>query len=211
MASAGDRVRFEGVEGASEVFTQDFLDYMLALHDEFNDRVQEARRGRAALLEDALRNGKLPGPLPPSEATTTEWNVPDMPDELRKPGIEISGPASITPMFINALNPTQEGNRAEGDLDDDEDSAGHRLVDTVRAAINRRDALRGTLEMVDEERGRRYQLQAGELPFFMHRERGLHLDEPDFQIDGQPVSATLLGTALTLFHAGQEHARQGKG
>ena len=57
-----------------------------------------------------------------------------MPEDLLKPGIEISGPCSITSMFINALNPGPEGERAEGDLDDDEDSAGHRLIDTVRAA-----------------------------------------------------------------------------
>ena len=37
----------------------------------------------------------------------------------------------------------------------------------------------------------------------MHRERGLHLDEFDLQIDDHPVSATILGTALTLFHVGK--------
>ena len=75
-----------------------------------------------------------PAPLPPSAATSGDWQVPPVPDDLRKPGIEISGPCSITSMFINALNPGPEGERAEGDLDDDEDSAGHRLIDTVRAA-----------------------------------------------------------------------------
>jgi hypothetical protein len=40
-------------------------------------------------------------------------------------------------MFINALNPGPEGERAAGDLDDDEDSGGHRLIDTVRSAHNR--------------------------------------------------------------------------
>ena len=33
----------------------------------------------------------------------------------------------------------------------------------------------------------------------MHRERGLHLDEPMVTVDGNPISATVLGTALTLF------------
>ena len=47
-----------------------------------------------------------------------------MPEDLRRPGIEITGPASITNMFINALNPGPEGERAVGDLDDDEDAAG---------------------------------------------------------------------------------------
>ena len=159
----------------------------------------------------AVREGRQPAHLPPSPATTTDWQVPPVPEELKQPGIEISGPVALTPMFINALNPMPDGTQAVGDLDDDEDSAGHTLADTVQSAVNRRDALLGTLEYYDSERNRHYKLWDGPLPFFMHRERGLHLDEPDFTIDGAPVSATLLGTAATLFHAGQVHAEQGKG
>ena len=82
------------------------------------------------------------------------------------------------------LNPGPEGERAEGDLDDDEDSAGHRLVDTVRAAHNRLAAVNRELTFDDRERGRDYRIAPGELPFFMHRERGLQLDEPEFTVDG---------------------------
>src|SRR2546430_11320362 len=45
----------------------------------------------------------------------------------------------------------------------------------------------------------------------MHRERGLHLDEPDVTIDGKPVNAAILGTALTLFYAGRAQADRGQG
>ena len=137
--------------------------------------------------------------------------MPTVPAELRKPGIEITGPVSITPMFINALNPGADGVRAEGDLDDDEDSAGHRLVDTVRAAHNRMQAVGGGLTYRDEARGRDYSVQEGPLPFFMHRERGLHLDEPEVTIEGKPVSAAILGACLTLFHAGRAQAEHGLG
>ena len=169
------------------------------------------RRKRAEVLERALKQGVLPGFLPPSEATTGDWQVPPVPDELRTPGIEISGPASVTGMFINALNPGPEGTRAEADLDDDEDSAGHRLVDTVTAARNRLAAVRRTLHYHDEARGKECSIQPGELPFFMHRERGLHLDEPDVTVDGDPVSAAVLGTALTLFYAGQAQIERSQG
>src|SRR5437867_5532254 len=134
-----------------------------------------------------------------------------MPDELKTPGIEISGPCSITSMFINALNPGPEGERAEGDLDDDEDSGGHRLVDTVRAALNRLAAVNRELYFNDTERKREYKVAPGELPFFMHRERGLHLDEPDVRVDGTPLNAAILGTALTLFYAGRAQADRGQG
>jgi len=114
-------------------------------------------------------------------------------------------------MFINALNPGPEGERAEGDLDDDEDSGGHRLIDTVRATHNRLAAVNRELAFDDTEKGKRYRIAPGELPFFMHRERGLHLDEPDVTVDGTPVNAAILGTALTLFYAGRAQADRGQG
>ncbi|MDP6821895.1 MAG: hypothetical protein QF554_01195 [Dehalococcoidia bacterium] len=209
--SASDRVKYPNVPGSGEIMTPDFLEYVVALHDEFNDRVLALRAERLAVSAAAVREGRQPGHLAPGPATTTDWQVPPVPEELKQPGIEISGPVSMTSMFINALNPMPDGTQAVGDLDDDEDSAGHSLADTVQSAINRRDALLGTLEFHDEERDRHYKLWDGPIPFFMHRERGLHLDEPDFTIDGAPVSATLLGTAATLFHAGRVHAEQGKG
>ena len=114
-------------------------------------------------------------------------------------------------MFINALNPGPEGERAEGDLDDDEDSGGHRFIDTVRAAQNRLKAVERTLVFYNPERQREYRIDEGEIPFFMHRERGLHLDEPEVTVDGTPIPAAILGTALTFFYAGRAQIDRGQG
>jgi malate synthase len=205
------RVAYSPVEGAAALFTADFLDYVVALHDEFTPRARTLRERRAGVLRRALQDGVLPGPLPGPAFESEPWVVPPVPADLRKPGIEISGPCSITSMFINALNPGPEGERAEGDLDDDEDSAGHRLVDTVRAAHNRLAAVNRELTFEDRERNRTYRIADGELPFFMHRERGLHLDEPEFRVDDRPIPAAILGTALTLFFAGRAQAQRGQG
>jgi malate synthase len=208
---ATTRVTFAPVEGAAELFTGAFCEYLARLHDALAARALELRARRAEVLRAALDRRAVPAHLAASEATTGTWTVPAVPADLQRPGIEISGPCSITSMFINALNPGPEGERAEGDLDDDEDSGGHRLVDTVRAAHNRLAAVNGELAFDDAERGRRYRIAPGELPFFMHRERGLHLDEPDVTIDGAPVNAAILGTALTLFYAGRAQAGRGQG
>ncbi len=207
--SAG-RVSYTPVDGAAELFTPAFLDYLVRLHDEFTPRVRALRAARAAVLQRALQHGILPA-LAPSQVTSGSWRVPPVPADLLRPGIEISGPCSITSMFINALNPGPEGERAEGDLDDDEDSAGHRLVDTVRACHNRLAAVNRELAYTDRERGKAYRIAEGELPFFMHRERGLHLDEPEVAIDGAPVPAAILGTALTLYYPGRAQADRGQG
>ena len=208
---ATERVTVAQVDGAAELFTSEFVDFLMALHDEFVARVHALRMKRAEVLNLALKQAIMPAHLPVSEITTGDWQVPPVPEELRRPGIEITGPASITGMFINALNPGSDGTRAEGDLDDDEDAAGHRLIDTVTAAHNRLAAVRRTLEFTNEQTGRHYSIQDGEIPFFLHRERGLHLDEPDVTIDGRPVSAAILGTALTMFYAGRAQIERGQG
>ena len=213
MAETGtaERVAFAQVEGADELFSGAFLDYLVHLHEAFAPRIEALRVRRADVLRRALEDGVLPAHPPVSDVNTGDWQVSPVPEELKRPGIEISGPASITHMFINALNPGPGGARAVGDLDDDEDAAGHRLIDTLAAARNRLAAVERTLTYSDASRGREYRLVEGELPFFMHRERGLHLDEPDVTIDGKPVSAAILGTALTLFHAGRAQAERGQG
>jgi len=205
------RFRYDAVEGADTLFTPSFVEYLLALHDALTPRIQGLLARRAEALRRALTEGVPPSHPPRSAANTGDWKVPAVPADLHRPGIEISGPCSITSMFINALNPGPEGERAEGDLDDDEDSGGHRLVDTVQAAHNRVAAVQRELYFRDAARNREYKIAPGELPFFMHRERGIHLNEPDATIDGQPVNAALLGTALTLFHAGRAQAERGQG
>jgi malate synthase len=209
--SAVTRARWTSVEGAAEVFTPAFVDYLVALHDRFTPRIRELLARRAEALDQALKNGVLPTHPSRGAAVRGEWTVPPVPADLKTPGIEISGPCSITSMFINALNPGPEGERAEGDLDDDEDSGGHRLIDTVRAARNRVAAIQRELDYFDPERKKEYRIAEGDLPFFMHRERGIHLVEPDFSVDGAPVNAAILGTALTLFHAGRAQAERGQG
>jgi malate synthase len=208
---ATSRLRFAQVSGAAELFTPAFIEYLVRLHDEFTPRIHGLRARRTEMLKAAHEQGIMPTHLPVSEINTGNWRVPPVPEDLLKPGIEISGPASITHMFINALNPGPEGARAEGDLDDDEDSARHCLSDTVTATRNRLEAVRRTLTVSDSERGRTYRIAGGELPFFMHRERGLHLDESEVTVDGAPIPASTLGTALTLFYVGREQAARGQG
>ena len=204
-----DRLSFQSQIECNDIFTSEFQTLLVNLHDKFSDEVKEIRKERIENQEKA-RNGIMPAPLDKSEANG-EWKIDDLPEDLRKPGIEISGPAGIASMLINALNPGPGGVRAEGDLDDDEDAAGHTLEDSIHATRNRMNATLGTLTFDNKKTGKHYELEPGKIPFFMHRERGLHLDEPDVTIDGEPISATILGTALSLFFGGREQHKKGEG
>ncbi|MDA0768634.1 MAG: hypothetical protein O2821_00245 [Chloroflexi bacterium] len=211
MTVSADRLTFKNVDGGEQVLTPEFFELVVTAHDKFSARVHEIRAKREAMLERAVKHGIMPDFLPPSEATTGDWKVPPVPAELLQPGIEISGPVSIANMAINAVNPGPEGERAAGYLDDDEDSGGHSLADTVSAAINRLGITEGTLTFHNAERDRTYSLQEGDKPFFMHRERGLHLDEADFLVDGRPISATILGMSLTFAYVGKAQIKRGQG
>ena len=197
------RITYKLVPNIDEIFTENFVNYLIALHDEFGKRVTQIRIDRNKKLALVHEKGHRILSEPVTHINTGNWTIDPIPNELRIPGIEISGPASITPMFINAINPDKDGYRADGYLDDDEDAGGHTLKDTIAATKNRLEAVLGTLNFYDPNRNKQYNVVPGTLPFFMHRERGLHLDEPDVMIDGKAISATILGTALTLFHPGQ--------
>jgi malate synthase len=75
------------------------------------------------------------------------------------------------------LNPGPEGERAVGYLDDDEDSGGHSLQDTITTAKNRMEAIEGTLQYFDQQKNKQYSVQPGQIPFLIHRDRGWTLDE----------------------------------
>src|SRR5437899_906524 len=190
-AEATARLYVAPVEGAAELFTPAFADYLIRLHDEFATRVRALRDRRAEVLTRALTHGIPPTDPPASEARTGNWRVAPVPDELQRPGIEISGPCSITSMFINALNPGPEGERAEGDLDDDEDSAAHRLVDTVQAARNRLAAVHRELTYVAGLNAARWDLKASIFEYVMADPKAVWPDRFGVDIKTTPFLANI--------------------
>ena len=193
---SNDRVYINSNSKFDYLLDDKFLNLITNLHDKFSERVYGVREERLNSINNASKSQttfvKSENNIP------SQWKINNIPDELKIPGIEISGPAHITPMFINAINPGPDGERAIGYLDDDEDSASHRLNDTLNAAENRKKAVDRSLNYYDQSKHKNYEISNGTLPFFMHRERGLHLEEKDVLIDGIPISATLFSTALTL-------------
>src|SRR5262249_31681668 len=108
-SSAADRVRVVPVEGADTLFTPAFREHLGRMHGAFPPRAHALRLERARVLRRALEQGIMPGPAAAGARPAGDWKVPPVPEDLRRPGIEISGPCSITGMFINALNPGPEG------------------------------------------------------------------------------------------------------
>ena len=78
---------FRDFRGCIRRHFAEFCAIVAELHSRFAERVYWCRATRAARLKAALEDGILPGPLPPSTATGTEWTVPPLPEELTRPGI----------------------------------------------------------------------------------------------------------------------------
>ena len=100
--SEADRVSFSNVPGAEELFTPDFLEYIVAAYDKFAPAIADIRFKKDALLQRALQQNESPTFPPESDINSGDWQVPSLPDDLLRPGIEISGPVSITNMAINS-------------------------------------------------------------------------------------------------------------
>ena len=86
-ASSAKRIQFASVEGAAALFTPEFQDYLVRLHDEFGPRAATLRVRRDERLAQALQHGRLPTTPAPSAATTGDWKVPPVPKDLATPGI----------------------------------------------------------------------------------------------------------------------------
>ena len=107
MTTELSQIVYPRIEGTDVLFTEQFVEYLQTMHEAFSDRVSKARLDRQHTLEWSHSEGYDSLKIPETEANTGDWVVDPVPDELKLPGIEISGPASIPSMFINALNQAQ--------------------------------------------------------------------------------------------------------
>ena len=203
------RTSFKKVDGHDEVITKNVVQVIEKLSDKFSSTIIKLRTDRLNQLKNVLSSTDVsPVDILLKDSKGDDWEL-DVPEQLFTPGIEISGPSSQTSMFINGLNENSDGFRADGDLDDNEDASGHTLEDTVRSAINRKKAVQRKLEYFDKNKNKKYSINPGKLPFFMHRERGILLNEKDYLIDDKPISASILDTVLTLMNCGLEQQKKG--
>ena len=64
-----NRLSYESKIDCSDIFTEDFINLLVHLHDKFSKEVQSLRKVRLDNLKKA-RNGEMPKILPTSEANT---------------------------------------------------------------------------------------------------------------------------------------------
>jgi malate synthase len=182
----------------SDVLTPEAVEFLTQLHRRFGPQRRELLRARQERAQ-RLRDGELPDFLPETQSVREgDWLVAAVPDELQDRRVEITGPVDRK-MVINALN-----SGAKMFMADFEDSNSPTWANCLEGQVNLTDALERTIELDTGEK--QYRLD-DEVATLLVRPRGWHLEERHFEVDGEPISASLFDFGLYFL---RNHARGGR-
>lgn len=194
-----DGVSIEGEmeDGYDEILTPDAIDFIANLHRRFTDRRNELLERRSRRQAEIDAGQDLDFPDETAEIREGDWQVADVPDDLQKRTVEITGPVARK-MIINALN-----SDADCFMADFEDANSPSWANVIEGQIHLRDAIRRQIDFYDENRGKSYELD-DDTATLMVRPRGWHLDEKHITVDGEPVPGGLVDFGLYFFHNAEE-------
>jgi malate synthase len=186
-----------------EILTDEALAFLRDLHRTFDTRRQELLQDRAGRRQ-RIRQGETPT-YPDETASVREgdWTVGDIPEDLQRRVVEITGPTDRK-MMINALN-----SGADVFMADLEDSNSPTWDNVVQGQVNLADAVREEITFTKDD-GTRYELD-DETATLLVRPRGWHLDEEHIRVDGEPLSGSLMDFGLYFFHNARELLDRGTG
>ena len=189
-----------------EILTNDALEFVAELQRTFG-RWREALLKARVTRQKRFDAGELPDFLSDPEAQKIrqgDWQVAAPPAPLRDRRVEITGPASVAKMVINALN-----SGANVYLADFEDSEAPTLGNLLQGQRHLYEAARGTLTYRSPD-GKDYRL-AEQTAVLMARPRGWHLLEKNCRVDREAVSASLFDFGLYAFHNARALIDKGSG
>lgn len=202
-----------GTESAKSVLTPNFLELLKSLHEKFEPQRQALLEARTKRQEEYDR-GQVPQYLDQnSEAAAGNWKVAAIPADLMRRRVEITGPVNSARLVINMLSPNEEGRCADTAMLDFEDSMKPSWANVISGIHNVIGAADGTLtdrKKMPDGSEKVYRLDAANMAVMMVRVRGIHLNEINLKINGQPVSAGLLDLAACFYHTAKKLISQGK-
>ena len=202
--SITENITYSKHPAADAVLTAAAVDFLATLHRRFEDTRRDLLNERVE-RQACFDAGERPDFLPETAAIREgQWHALPAPDALRDRRVEITGPAERK-MMINALN-----SGAKVFMADLEDSSAPTWGNVIGSQINLADAVRGTIELTTDDK--LYRLRPRhELATLVVRPRGWQLVEKHFEVDGEPISASLFDFGLYAFHNALETIERGSG
>ena len=169
------------------------------LHRTFTPRQQNLAAARLRALA-AAHHGRLPDHLPPSIATTGDWQI-TLPPWCQDQRNQMTGPADDAELVVKMLN-----SGAPGVMLDLEDSMANAWPNLMLGVRNILSALRGELTYEDQKRGRRVGIEPSATVIWS-RVRGLHLSQAGLLPGEELTSASLFDLALITYQVDAERLR----
>ncbi len=186
-----------------DIFTPDLIDFLVALHQNFNHQRLELLKERKR-NQQAFDQGTLPEFLKETEEIrNTDWVCASLPEDLLDRRVEITGPVDRK-MIINALN-----SGAFTFMADFEDSSSPTWENCIQGQVNLSDAINRTIDFVNEK-GKSYTLNE-KTAVLLVRPRGLHLPEKHIEINGEEASGSLTDFGIYFFRNAKKLLENGTG
>lgn len=194
----------EKIPRMETILTPEALEFIEKLHVNFNKRREgllEQRQVRQKEIDAGTPLGFLPET---AHIRESDWTIAPLPEDMKDRRVEITGPTNRK-MLINALN-----SGAKMFMADLEDATAPSWFNVIDGQVNLYDAVRRQIDFEVPETGKKYALHE-KTAVLMVRPRGWHLLEKNIQIDGKPVSGSLVDFGLYFFHNAKESLARGTG
>jgi malate synthase len=192
MIAEGVEIRGPVRDRHREVLTDGAVEFLAALHREFDGRRRELLEARME-RQARLNAGEDPDfPAATAAIREADWTVAPTPDDLLDRRVEITGPTERK-MLINALN-----SGASVYMADFEDANSPTWSNMLDGHVNLSDAIERSIDFTTED-GKKYALN-DEVATLLVRPRGWHLVEKHLEVDGRPISGGLFDFGLYMFH-----------
>jgi len=169
-----------------------FIDFLLPLHRALSPRQRAFIASRADVLA-ASHRGKKPDYLPPSQASTENWQI-ELPAWCTDQRNQMTGPADDADLVVKMLN-----SGAPGVMLDLEDSMANSWSNLRLGIYNILAALKGELSYLDTKRNRNVGINESKTVVFT-RPRGLHISQAGILPD-ELMSASLFDVAMVAYQA----------
>ena len=188
-----------------EIISEEALSFIRELHQQFNEKrlnlLNERKKRQKAIDEgeklDFLNETK--------KIRENDWKIKNIPKDLLKRQVEITGPPVPKKMFISALN-----SGADCYMTDFEDSLTPTFDNLIQGQLNVKDAINRKIDFFDKKSGKQYKLNE-KIAVLIIRPRGLHLEEKNITINGERISGTFFDLGLSLFHNAKKLIENGSG
>ena len=176
-----------------EVFSPLCLEFLIELHNLFNQNRIDLLEQRKN-IQKKIDSGWVPDFLEETKSIReSDWKILSTPDDLLDRRVEITGPP-VRKMIVNALN-----SGAKTFMADFEDSLSPTWENITAGQYFLKLANNKKIDFTDKINGKEYKLK-DKTAVLIVRPRGWHLNEKNFLINNEIISASLFDFGVYFFN-----------